>query len=430
MHILSLAVGTSSARAAVVDVETATTVGPVARVKFSLDRLPPEAAEVPPDRLWESLTRAARQATRGQEGIAGVGLASSAPGLILLGANDKPLTPIWTPLDRRARQAARQVWAAIGEEFLRTTGMRPLPGGCSAVCFRQVLACDPYLFREVRTYLHVGGWLGLRLTGEKRFDTGNASLSGLFGTLTDRRWSPRLVEFFNIDPAWLPPVADGATTLGPLRPAVAAELGLPPGLPVKLGIPDTSSALLAARARPGDLLHVAGPTHMLAAIVDTPIPDARRVTGLLGVGDACMHLTHNPVGTETLNWLHGLCFGDMSDEQFIGAIEEARSRATRVTLEPPDLGGDPLEIEAHRAAFRNLTLSTDRLDLLAAVLAEMKRQHSTALAALGIGERFNRVVVAGADPGLLRRLLPEYTSVHLDSLDDADLRGVAALFLA
>src|SRR3954471_19784513 len=148
MRILSLEVGLSAVSAAVVDVEQAVPVSPVARVSFDLDHPVPEAAELPADRLWSAFTEASRRATRGQEGIEGIGLWWMTPALVLLGTKDKPLLPIWTPLDRRARPAARQVWAAAGEEFLNSTGVRPLPGGCSAVMFRQILTADPYLYRD------------------------------------------------------------------------------------------------------------------------------------------------------------------------------------------------------------------------------------------------------------------------------------------
>ena len=53
----------------------------------------------------------------------------------------------------------------MGEEFLAATGNRPLPGGMSAICYRQQLVDDPYLTHRVKSYLHLNGWLGLHMTG-------------------------------------------------------------------------------------------------------------------------------------------------------------------------------------------------------------------------------------------------------------------------
>src|SRR5262245_10021994 len=159
MHILALDVGTSSVKAAVLDVAGATPESPVARVAYDLDHPTPDAAEVPAERLWGAVAAAARGATRFTAPVEGVGLSGLSPALVLLDKADRPVAPIWTHLDRRARPAARQVWAAVGPEFLATTGNRPLPGGITAVCFRQQVNQDPYLLHRVRSYLHVNGWL-------------------------------------------------------------------------------------------------------------------------------------------------------------------------------------------------------------------------------------------------------------------------------
>src|SRR5207245_6733988 len=137
------------------------------------------------DHLWQAVMAAAREAVRQTPEPEAIGLSCLTPALILLDAAHRPLGPIWTHLDRRARPAARQVWAAVGEEFLATVGNRPLPGGISAVCYRQQLTDTPYLYRRVHSYLHVNGWLGLRLTGAKAMDRANASFSGLYNTVTD-----------------------------------------------------------------------------------------------------------------------------------------------------------------------------------------------------------------------------------------------------
>jgi xylulokinase len=430
MQILALDVGTSSVKAAILDRDSAAPIGPVARVPYPLDHPAPDAAEVPAERLWNAVAAAARQATRSVPQVDAVGLSVLTPALVLLGPDDRPLAPIWTHLDRRARLAARQTWAAVGPEFLETTGNRPLPGGITAVCFKQMLLEDPYIGHNLKHYLHVNGWLALRMTGERAFDRGNACVTGLFGTFTDQAWSRRWCDYFEVDPAWLPPVVCGSATVGYLRAGVAAELGVPAGLPVKLGTADTSSAMLGAGMREGDLLHIVGTTQVLAAFTGHPKPDPSRVTRLFGVGTPFIHVTHNPVGGAALDWIRSLCFADQKDDRefYERTIPAARERATRVTLDPPYLGGDRLEIEACRAAFRDLTLATDRMDLLAALLEAMQRRHREALAALGMGSHFPRVFLTGGGAEVVRQLLPEYDNSAVTLFTEGSLRGIAALF--
>jgi sugar (pentulose or hexulose) kinase len=187
--------------------------------------------------------------------------------------------------------------------------------------------------------------------------------------------------------------------------------------------------MLAAGVRRGDLMHEVGTTQVLAALADRPRPAPERLTRLLGVGADYVHVTHNPVGGAALEWMHKLCFHDQPAEKFFReTIPEARRHKTRVTLDPPYLGGDRLEIEAHRAAFRGLTVTTDRLDLLAALLEAMVRHHLRAVADLGVGERFERVFLTGGGADVVRQLVPEYATADVREFEEGSLLGVASLF--
>jgi xylulokinase len=428
MRILALDVGTSSVKAAVLDTDTGEHAG-FNRVGYELDSPAPEAEEVPAERIWAAVVAAARAATLREPEVEAVGLSVMTPALVLLDQADRPCAPIWTHLDRRARPAARHVWAAVGEEFLATTGNRPLPGGISVLGYRQRLQDDPYLAQRVKSYLHLNGWLGLHMTGERAFDPANASFTGLFGTMTDRAWSPRWCEYFEVEPRWLPPVRDGSATLGAIRAGVSGELGVAAGIPLKLGTADTSCAMLSAGMKAGDLLHEVGTTQVLAVFAGKPRPSPKRLTRLFGVGDGYVYVTHNPVGGVALDWLHRLCFRDQSAEEFFDkTIALAQKHRTRVSLDPPYLGGDRLEIEAHRAAFRDLLLTSDRLDLLAALLEALVRRHREALAALDQGERFGRIFLSGGGAEVVHRLIPEYASAQVHLVEEASLHGVALLF--
>lgn len=432
-HVLAIDVGTSSVKAAVLDQPTGDPVADPAKAPYALDYPTPDAAEAPAERFWEAVDHAAREAVAAAKGVTvgGVGLSCLTPALVLLDAADQPLGPVWTHLDRRGRPVARAAWNGFGKTFLNEVGTRPLPGGTSAVGFAQQLAADPGLAEKVKSYLHLNGWLGFRLTGTKAFDPANASFSGLFGTCTDHGWSARWCGYFGVDPGWLPPVIDGAATLGGLRAEVAAAWGLSPDTPVKLGTADTSSAMLAARLGPGDLLHGVGTTQVLAVLVDQPRPDARRLTRLFGVGDRYAAIAHNPVGGAAFEWMHRLCFRDQSADEFYGKTipAVAAGRDTDVRLDPPYLGGDRLEIEPRRAHFTNMSIDDTREDLLWAVLDAMRAGHRAALAALDLDPAaVKRVVLTGGGAESVRAVLPGYPDAKLEVFDEATLRGVARLF--
>jgi hypothetical protein len=87
-----------------------------------------------------------------------------------------------------------------------------------------------------------------------------------------------------------------------------------------------------------------------------------------------------------------------------------------------------LEIEAHRAAFRDLTLPAERLDLLAAVVQAMLRGHQRAIEALSKEGKWHRVVMSGVGTERVQGLLPDYREKSIELLVDGALKGVAKLF--
>lgn len=428
MDILAIDVGTSSVKAAVLDAAESSLVSPIGRAALTLQQPEADAAVLDPEAVWEAVGVACRQANQGRP-VAAVGLSCLTPAWLLLDESDTPLTPIITHLDRRARPLARQIWREVGPEFLQTTGNKPLPGGMSAIGCAWLLQKHPDLRPRIRRFLHLNSWLTLRFTGRTGFDPGNASFTGIFDTMTAGRWSERWCAYLDIAPAWLPEVVAGDATVGELTAEAARHLGVADGIPVKLGVADTSSAMLAAQMDAGDLLHVVGTTQVLAALAPHPKPAANRLTRRLGVGEAFIHVTHNPVGGVALDWLHQLCFRDQSADEFYGhTVHAALERSTSVVLDPPFLGGDRLEIEPTSAGFRQVNLSTDRLDLLAAVFQAMREHHQTALAALGLDGPVRRVFLTGGAADVVEQLIPEYRRVPVFRLSEGSLRGVAKLF--
>src|SRR5262249_22915287 len=161
-------------------------------------------------------------------------------------------------------------------------------------------------------------------------------------------------------------------------------------------------------------------------ITDQPGADDRRLVFRRGVGEGFVYVGFNPIGGEAFQWLHALCFRDQSEREFHErTIPQALERETRVMLDPPELAGERLKLEARRAAFRDLTLATDRLDLLAALLGELRRQHERALAALGPSKPWRRVVLTGKDAALVRPLIPEYAASNVEILEADPLGGIA-----
>ncbi len=430
MGWLALDVGTSGVKAAVLDEATGQPIAPVEKRSYALEQPVPHAMVIDPERLHAAVLDAARVAVRNQS-VHGIGFSVFTPGLILLKADLQPLTPIITHLDRRARLSAKRVWQDCGDAFLNSNGNKPLPGGISALVWQELVQQSPEWHKQVRYFLHLNSWLALQWTGQTAFDPGNACFTGLTEWRSPRQWSAQWCDYFQIQLEWLPPIKDGSHTVGELRNELVSALGLPRSIPVKIGFADTSSAVCAAQLQLNEVLHVVGTTQVLACRTTQPVPSPSRLMRPLGLGNDFLHVAHNPVGGVALEWLYRLCFADVTESTYYAdLLFQAMSRSTHVRLDPPYLGGDRLEIDARYAGLQNLSLSTDRMDVLIAVLQAMREGHKTAWHAMQFESNPHRIVLTGGGDRWVKRLLPEYTNVQVQMLEQASLLGVWSLFSA
>jgi hypothetical protein len=73
-------------------------------------------------------------------------------------------------------------------------------------------------------------------------------------------------------------------------------------------------------------------------------------------------------------------------------------------------------------------LGTDRLDLLAALLSEMRRQHVKAVETLVREAPFRRHLVCGPDAEFMLGLMPPVPSAMVHIIETTPVLGIARLF--
>lgn len=84
-------------------------------------------------------------------------------------------------------------------------------------------------------------YVRLQLSGERATDASDAA-GTLLLDLRRRDWSPEIVEALELPLEWLPRVYEGPEVTGRLRSDVAADLGLPAGIPIAAGGGDNAAA--------------------------------------------------------------------------------------------------------------------------------------------------------------------------------------------
>jgi gluconokinase len=182
-----------------------------------------------------------------------------------------PCTPLVTWADERATaQVLAHRAADPGGDLPRRTGTPHHP-----MTPRAKLAWwsghHPDVVARVRWWLGLTDWVLWWLTGEVVTERSSAGGTGLC-SLETGTWDTGAVAVAGIDPSRLPPVRR-PTEVVDLRAGLAAELGLPGGVPVVLGAADGPVSNLGVGAtRPGSVAVTVGTSVAVRAVVDRP-PD-------------------------------------------------------------------------------------------------------------------------------------------------------------
>ncbi len=195
------------------------------------------------DDWWSSLTAALRALLDRLEGgrIAAMAITNQRETVGFLDRKGNELRPVILWLDERCRPDVAMVAQKIGaERFRRITGKTPDPTP-AIFSAHWVWRNEPDLWARLGALVDVHGYLLWRLTGLRRTSWASADPHG-FLDLEEKRYSDPLLALLDLRRDQLfEPLPPGAAA-GTLREEVAAELGLPPGLPVAAGGGDGQAA--------------------------------------------------------------------------------------------------------------------------------------------------------------------------------------------
>lgn len=280
--------------------------------RYPLHRPRPGWAEQSPEDWWRAVVAAladlrARGAALNR--VAAVGLSGQMHGLVLLDADGHALGPCQTWADARCAAEAGEIARVVGESRLRTLAGSPASVSATAAKLLWVRRHQPDTFTAARAALLPKDYLRLRLTGVLATDPSDAS-GTLLCDVARRDWSPELLDALAIPRSLLPPVVESPGVTGSLLPAVAAELGLPAGVPVVAGGGDAECAAIGlGLAGPGDDTGVAlvtlGTAGQFFAVTPRPLLDATgRLQTLCHAVPDRWHVMHAILaGASALDWL-------------------------------------------------------------------------------------------------------------------------------
>jgi xylulokinase len=270
-YLLGIDIGTSGAKALLCDVTG--TVLATASAEYPLASPRPLWSEQNPADWWrgarEALRAVVAKADIDASQIAGLGLTGQMHGAVFLDAQDQVIRPALLWNDQRTAAECDEITALVGAQRLIEVAGNPALTGFQAPKILWLRNHEPEHYARLARVLLPKDYIRLLLTGEYAADASDAA-GTLLLDLRSRDWSAEILERLAIPRAWLPQVFEGPQVTGQLRAEVAAELGLPAGLPVIAGGGDNAAAAVGTGVvRSGVLSSSIGTSGVLFAHSDT-----------------------------------------------------------------------------------------------------------------------------------------------------------------
>ena len=231
---LGLDCGTSGLKALLIDDDDA----PIASASraYSPDRPKPGWSEQDPD-VWRAAMAGAiadlrAAAPKALGAVKAVGFSGQMHGAVALGRSDRPVRPAILHNDGRAHAEAVDL-ARYYQQLAGVVGVKPMPGFTGPKLL-WLSRHEPERRRQIDCVLAPKDYLRLALCGERGADMSDAAGTWMLDEAA-RAWSAEAVAACGAEPAWMPPLFEGSSPVGKIRPAAGEALGLPRGLVIAAG---------------------------------------------------------------------------------------------------------------------------------------------------------------------------------------------------
>jgi xylulokinase len=432
--LLGLDIGTAGAHAVAID-DTGTVL---ASKSFGIatHSSRPGWAEQDPDDWWRATAQVLAAVARDAHGeIGGLGLTGQL-GCVFVDAAGAPVRPAILGSDRRAASQARHISEQIGaRRLIEISGSPALPGR-QAPTILWMRDVEPVQIRHTRRVLLPKDYVRLLMTGEAATDAADAA-GTLLLDLRRRSWSDEILDALEIPIAWMPRVHQSVEIAGGLRPSVARELGLTPGLPIAAGASQTAAAAIATGIVAGGLLgsSLDSGGMLIAQLNDAATDPGGRVQTVCAPVPQGYHLVGTtPSAGGSLRWWRDVLGGRLDDAELFAQAESVAVGAGGLFFTPQvDGEGTPLHDAGARGAFVGLRAHHTQADLTRALMEGVilsLRERLDVMRALGVDPHQVRATGGGAQSRLWRQMQSDIFAAPVATLAATPHPAVGAALLA
>lgn len=274
MYLIGYDIGSSSVKAALVDASTGKIVaqGHYPETEAPIKSLRAGWAEQRPDDWWSYLKAATamimRDARVDKDDIKAIGISYQMHGLVMLGADGKPLRDAIIWCDSRGVPFGEKAFADLGSD--RCLGsLLNSPGNFTATKLQWVKQHEPETFDKISKVMLPGDYIAYRLTG--RIVTNAEGLSEyMLWDFKNHSIADFMLDYFGYSRDIFPELLPSFGIQGTLTAEAASELGLSANTVVSYRAGDQcNNALSLGVMESGQVASTAGTSGVVYGINDT-----------------------------------------------------------------------------------------------------------------------------------------------------------------
>ncbi|MDR2496159.1 MAG: carbohydrate kinase [Tannerellaceae bacterium] len=280
MYLLGCDIGSSSAKASIVEIETGKILASdyFPKEEASILAIKPGWAEQNPEDWWKYIKSAIKSAIllAGIDGrdIAAIGISYQMHGLTLIDKRQEVVRPAVIWCDSRAVPYGEQAFDAIGHDECLGSLLNS-PGNFTAAKLAWVKENEPQIFERVDKFMLPGDYIAMRMTGRAATTVSGLS-EGIFWDFAAGGVSTKIMSHYGFPTDIIADIVPTFGIQGEMTASVASELGMRASTPVTYRAGDQPNNALSLNVmNPGEIAATAGTSGVVYGINDKANHDSR-----------------------------------------------------------------------------------------------------------------------------------------------------------
>lgn len=213
-------------------------------------------SEQNPEEWYDKTFEGLKDLVMGYENeIKAISFSGQMHGLVLLDAEDKIIRPAILWCDQRTSLECDEINSYFGKDILKLTGNIALTG-FTAPKILWVKKNEPENFKKIKKILLPKDYLAFKLSGIYSTDVSDAS-GMLLLDVNKRKWSKKMLDFFNVKEEQLPKLFESYEVVGTLKGNLKDKLNLKNDIKIVAGGGDQAVGAIGVGAVKEGVLSVA-----------------------------------------------------------------------------------------------------------------------------------------------------------------------------